>query len=171
MKIIEAMKAVKANKEKITDLSKRIAQSSANLSNETPLYGDDTATKITGWLQSIHDTGAENVRLLTAIARTNMNTSVTITLGGVNISKTIAEWVWRRREYADLDRMAWQTLSDRQLRETRQVNSQGQAVDIKIVRHFDPAVRDNKIDLYRQEPHLIDAALEVVNATTDLIEQ
>lgn len=170
MKIIEAMKAVKANKDKVHDLCRRISQSSANLSNETPLYGETTAAKITGWLQSIHDIGAVNIRLLTAIQRTNMVTPVTITLGGQNITKTIAEWVWRRREYANQDMAAWALLTDRGLREKREVNSQGQTVDIKIVRHFDAAVRDEKIDLYRSEPHLIDAALEVVNAVTDLIE-
>lgn len=170
MRIIEAMKAVKANKEKITDLMRRIQSASANLSNETPLYGDATRQKIDGWLRSIHDTGTENIRLLTAIQRTNMHTLVTVTLGGVNVTKTIAEWVWRRREYAAYDQQAWKMLTDRNLKEQRIVASTGQTTDIKIIRHFDPSQRDDKIELYRQEPHLIDAALEVVNATTDLIE-
>lgn len=170
MKIIEAMKTVKANKDKVTDLKKRIQSSSANLSNETPLYGAETRKLIEGWLQSIHDTGAENIRLLTAIARTNLATKVTITLAGTAVTKNIAEWVWRRREYAQEDETAWRSLTDRNLKETRLMNSQNQIVDINIIRHFDPAKRDNIIDAYRNEPHLIDAALEVVNATTDLIE-
>lgn len=170
IKIIEAMKAVKANKEKIADLTSRIGNASANLSNEKPLYGDDTATKIKGWLQSIHDTSAENIRLLTAIQRTNMATKVDITLNGNTVTKTIAEWVWRRREYAGLNEVAWRQLTDRRLKAQTIATSTG-SVDVTVVRHFDPSERDDMIEALRTEPHKIDAALEVVNAITDLIEQ
>jgi len=48
-------------------------------------------------------------------------------------------------------------------------SSVGQPVEVKIVRHYDPVQRDKMMAIYRDEPHLIDAALEVVNATTDLL--
>ncbi len=169
MKIIAAMKQVKSNKEKITDLSARIANSSANLSNETPVYGAETATKIKEWLQAIHDLGKENIKLLVSIQRTNLAIQVTITIGGNAITKSIAEWVWRRREYAELDMRSWMGLTDRRLKEQTLVTSTG-TVDVKLVRHFDPSTRDDKVSEYRSEPHEIDAALEVINATTDLIE-
>lgn len=127
MKIIEAMKRVKANKEKIQDLQAKLAQFCANLDYETLTYGSaaDTSAKITDWLNSCTDLTQENIRLLVAVQRTNNATDVTITLGEKSVTKTIAEWVWRRREYA--------------------------ALDLKT-------------------PHEIDAALEVVNAVTDLVE-
>lgn len=170
MKLIEAMKRVKSNKEKVGDLQAKIGGVSANLSLETPLYGAETAAHIKEWLQSCTDISQENVRLLVAIARTNLATPVTITLADKPVTKTIAEWVWRRREYAALDLASWQKLTDRGLREGQGQSSTGVPVEIKIVRHYDPVQRDNMVAMFKGEAHEIDSALEVVNAVTDLIE-
>ncbi len=170
MKIIEAMKRVKQNKEKITDLQTKIGNVSANLSMETPLYGDKTTDLIKEWIQAATDTSQDNVKLLVAIARTNLVTPVTISLGEKSATKTIAEWVWRRREYAALDLATWGKLTDRNLREGQINSSTGVAIDVKIVRNYDPIQRDKMVGIFKSEPHEIDAALEVVNAITDLIE-
>lgn len=171
MKIIEAMKRIKEHKVKVADLQDKIAKNCANLSHETPVYGPDTRDKITAWLQSCTDLSQENVRLLCAIQKTNMNTPVTVELGGIRVTKTIAEWVWRRREYAALDMLTWGKLTDRGLREGHLPSSvQGQQVEVKIQRHYDPELRDKSVALYRDEPGRIDAALEIINAVTDLME-
>lgn len=170
MKLIEAMKKVKANKDQIADLQARMAKVSANLSNETPLYGAETGKKIAEWLQGCTDLSRDNVGLLVAIAKTNLATQVTITLGEKPVTKCIAEWVWRRREYAELDRETWTKLTDRGLKEAVTPTSTGVNLEIKIQRHYDPAQKDNMLALYRSEPHAIDAALEVINATTDLVQ-
>lgn len=170
MKIIEAMKRVKLNDEKVTDLQNKISQVSANLTIETPVYGDQTAKHITEWVQACEDIGKENIRLLVAIQRTNISTNVTIEIGGKSITKTIAEWVWRRRKYAEIDRVSWSKLTDRGLKEGMGQSSTGVPLEIKIQRHYDPVRRDEKLSEYRAEPHEIDAALEIVNATTDLVE-
>ena len=170
MKLIEAMKRVKANKEKIADLQAKIGNHCANLEHETPVYGNETGTRMKEWLQSCTDLSQENARLLVAIQRTNLSTQVPIELSGKSITKSIAEWVWRRREYAKLDETTWSKLTDRGLKEGFMNSSTGQPFQVKIQRHFDPAVRDERIAMYRAEPHAIDAALEIVNATTDLLE-
>lgn len=171
MKIIEALKRVKMNKVKIADLQAKVGLNCANLSHETPVYGAETKKTIDGWIQSAVDAAAENIRLLCAIQRTNMATPVTIEIGGKSVTKTIAEWVWRRREYAALDMLTYSKLGDRGLKETTvQSSTGGAATEIKIVRHFDPAKRDAALAVYRDEPHLIDSALEIVNATTELLE-
>jgi len=170
MKIIEAMKRVKANKDKIADLQRMIGQFCAALNYETPVYGSETGTKITEWLQSCTDLTQDNAKLLISIARTNLATTVTITLGEKSVTKSIAEWVWRRREYAEADLRTWQLLTDRGLKEGTTKNSQGETTEIKIVRYFDPVQRDKMVAMFKAEPHEIDAALEVVNAVTDLIE-
>jgi len=170
MKIIEAMKRVKANKEKIQDLQTRISQVSANLSYETPVYGTDTPAKIKEWAQSCEDTAQDNVKLLTAISRTNLQATATIVLGGVSVTKTLAEWIWRRREYAALDFKTWQGMTDRGLKEGKGGSSTGIEIEIKIVRHYDPKLRDEKLAMYRSEAHEIDSTLEVINAVTDLVE-
>jgi hypothetical protein len=169
MKIIEAMKKVKQNKEKIADLQTKIGQTCANLSHETPVYGAETSTKIREWLQSCQDLTQENVSLLCAISRTNLATPATIELGGKQVTKTIAEWVWRRREYAKTDLMTFGKLTDRGLKEGAGQTSTGVPFEVKIVRHYDPTQRDTAMAMYQAEPHQIDAALEVINATTDLV--
>lgn len=170
MKIIEAMKRIKANKEKIADLQNKIRQHAANLSFETPPYGAETGNKIKEWVQSARDTAAENVNLLVAIQRTNLATSVTIQLGDNNVTKSISEWVWRRREYAAIDQATMGCMFDRGLKEGHLPQSTGTPLEVKIVRHYDPEFRDKWTAIFAREPHDIDAALEVVNATTDLIE-
>lgn len=170
MKIIEAMKRVKANKEKIGDLQKQVSLYCANYDFESPTYGTETANKIAEWLQACDDISKQSAKLLVAIQRTNLATQVTITLGDNNITKSIAEWVWRRREYAALDLKTWSMLTDRNLKDGMHQNSQGLPTPVKVVRHFDPVKRDRMAAMYKGEPHEIDAALEVVNAVTDLIE-
>lgn len=170
MKIIEAMNAVKLGIQKIADLQAKIGQHSAHLSHETALY-PDTPAQIREWQQSIQDQGQENVRLLVAIQRTNIATQVPIKMtSGVTVTKSIAEWVWRRREYAEKDLQAWNSLTDRNLREGKMASSVGEPIEVKIIRNFDPKIRDAKITEFKSEPKLIDSALEVVNATTDLLE-
>lgn len=169
MKIIEAMKRVKQNKEKVTDLQTKLAAICANMSHETPLYGTETPNKVKEWLQSCTDLSQENVALLCQIQRTNLATQVGIELGGKSISKSIAEWVWRRREYAKVDLLTYSKLTDRGLKEGAVNTSTGVALELKLMRHYDPVARDAAMAMYQAEPHVIDAALEVVNATTELL--
>lgn len=170
MKLIEAMKRVKSNKEKMVDLQKKIADHCANMAHETPVYGTETPNKIKEWLQSCTDLSQENVRLLLAIQRTNLVTQVIVFLDNKSVSKSIAEWVWRRREYAKLDQDTWSKLTDRGLKEGLANTSTGQPFELKIVRHYDPVLRDSRVAMYKAEPHEVDAALEIANAVTDLIE-
>ena len=170
MKIIEALKKIKENKQKIGELHQRIALNCANQNIETPLYGEETPDKIKEWLQSCTDISQQNVNLLCSIQKTNLQTMVTIELGNKSVTKSISEWVWRRREYARIDQETWSKLGDRNLKEGSYPSSQGVPNELKIVRHFNPSERDEKIDVYRSEPHKIDAALEIVNAVTDLVE-
>lgn len=170
MKIIEAMKRIKTNKAKIEDLRGKINAVSAHMNFETPVYGIETATKIREWAQSCNDLSQECVKLLLSIQRTNLQTLVTIQVGEKHVTKPIAEWVWRRREYAALDRQVWASMTDRNLREGNLPSSTGVATEAKIIRNYDPLLRDAKIAEYSSEPGLIDGALEVVNAITDLAE-
>lgn len=169
MKLIEAMKEVKHNKEKVIDLQQKIKNHCANLSHETPMYGSETKTKVNEWLQSCTDLSQRNVDLLCAIQRTNLKTLVSVDLNGTKVTKSISAWVWRRREYALLDQSTWSLLTDRGLKEGSIKTSTETPFDVKLVRHFDPVKRDEKVVMYKSEPHLIDSALEITNAVTDLV--
>lgn len=170
MKIIEAMKKVKANRQKISDLQGKIYAVSAHLSHETPAYEDPKA-KVREWAQSCRDLTQENMWLLTAISRTNLDTNVGVEIGGKSVTKTIAEWIWRRREFAATDLQTYQSMGDRGLKEGQLQTSTGTPIDVKIVRNYDVETRDLMMAEFSEEPAAIDGALEVANAITDLIEK
>lgn len=166
------MKRIKANKEKLNDLQMKIAQNSANLSYETPLYGDKTKEILAAIAQTCEDIVQDNAKLLVRISKTNLATSVTILLGEKAVAKSIAEWIWRRREYAVLDQKTWSLMTDRNLKEGTAPSTipGGEPTKVSIVRNYDVQIRDAKIAMYKSEPHEIDAALEVANAVTDLLD-
>lgn len=173
MKIIEAMRQSKDNLVKISDLQKKIAQNSANLDASPTEYGDGTKAQVASWVQSCIDLTQANVHLGVAIQRTNLATSVTLSIGGNDVTKTIAEWVLRRRIYASIDQTTWSTLTNKNLQPMNyhvDVDGQKQIKVSNVVLNYSPTDRDNAIAMYRSEPSLINSALEIVNATTDLIE-
>lgn len=170
MKIIQAMKKLKDFAVKAEDLRKKVAACAADLTIETPQYPDQKR-QVAEWMQSHHDVVKEALHLKLAIQRTNLATPVSIEIGGKHVTQSIAAWIHRRRELAKLEMEMWQKLTDRNLKEQNLQTAPGGAVtEVRIRRYYDPAERDAKIELYRTEPSLIDATLEVVNATTDLIE-
>jgi len=172
MTIIEAMKKQKANLVKLSDLQGKIALYSAHTSLEassTP-YGDKTYEKVDEWTKACESITQENARLALAVQRTNLETLVTITLGGREVTKCIAEWVLRRRTYANLDFQTWSRQTDRNLKVGQAPGSQGAPVEVKLIRNYDTEKRDKHMQMYQMEPHEINSKLEVVNATTELVE-
>lgn len=175
MRLIEAMKALKRLSEKVTDLRSKITTHCAILEHEEPPYGAEQRATVDGWRQSAVDTIAEIARLRMAITRTNLQTAITVTIGDKAITKPLAYWVLRRRELAQMEAQLWFALSDRGLKpqayKTTDENGHEQVGLHQIVRFFDIKQRDSKLSDLREEPALIDAALEIANATTELIEE
>jgi hypothetical protein len=169
MKIIEALKQTKDLTRKIADLQVKIAKNSAYPSNEKPVYENQKA-QVSEWIQSVHDLLKEILRLKIAIQKTNLATEVVIELDGVPVTKTIAEWVIRRRDLAKIEADTWLYLTDRNIRQGTIKQSNDQLIEVTIVRCFEPAERDRKINSFQSEPTIIDGKLEIINAITDLIE-
>jgi hypothetical protein len=171
MKLIEALKSVKSLQTKLADLREKITKHAAYMSVETPVYKDQRST-VAGWLQSHEDITREIADLSRRIALTNVTVKVPIKIGENVLTKTITEWIVRRRLLAGLDLKAWEALTDRGLKPEALIpsSSGGEPTKVTIVRCFDPEVRDNKVALYKGEPNDIDVALETVNAVTDLLE-
>jgi len=170
VKLIEGMKKLKDLVRKAEDIRGKIAVNCAHLSMETPTYGEKQREQVREWLQAHEDIAKEMLRLRVAIQRTNLQTPVSIELGDKAVSKSIAEWIHRRRDLAKLDLDAWSKLGDKGMKEGFGKNSLGENVEVRIVRNYDPKERDAKMEMYRSEPMVIDATLEVTNAITDLIE-
>lgn len=171
MKLIEALKLIKELQIKADDLRGKVKNHCADLDIETPVYPDQKK-QVQEWIQSHSDTLKKILELRVAIQQTNLQTMVDIELNGKAVTKTIASWIHRRRDLATAELTMWHGLTDRNLKEGSIAASIAGGVpkDVKIRRYYDPAERDKKVELYRTEPGIIDRTLEVVNATTDLVE-
>ncbi len=170
MKLIQAMKKLKDLNLKAEDLRSKVGQFCADLTIETPVYPDQRG-KISEWIQAHGDILKEILSLRVAIQRTNLATPVAIEIDGKQVTKSIAEWIHRRRDLAKVEMEIWGKLGDRGLREQNvQTSPNGPVTEVRIRRYYDPQEKDRRLALYRSEPSVIDATLEVVNATTDLIE-
>lgn len=169
MKIIEALKKIKDLQRKADDIRKKISSCCAIMSFESPKYKDQDV-KICGWLQSHHDIVLEIEGLRYKIAKTNIETLVTIELGGKHIEKSIHRWLSRRRDLVDLDLGSWRSLTDRGLLDKQITGTSGDILNLKVVRFYNPETRDKNLDELQTEKSLIDGRLEIVNAITDIVE-
>jgi len=171
MKIIEALKGLKEMKRRASDLRDKISRHSAYKSSETAVYGSqvEQTKQVKEWLQAHSDLVKEIEALTLAVHKTNLETPVTISLGGQDVTKSIAAWILRRKELAGYEQMAWNGLTDRRISEGYELNSANERVQVSIVRCYSPQERDAKVGLYDSEPALINSKLEVINATTDLV--
>jgi transcription initiation factor TFIIIB Brf1 subunit/transcription initiation factor TFIIB len=173
MKIIEGMKKIKDLLKKSDDILTKVKTYSAYMSFESPTYGKDSSEQtkqVSEWVQSYEDIMKEILKLRTCINRTNLSTHVTIELGGKQVTKSITEWIYRRKELSAKCMNVWMALTDKNLREGKLQDSMGAAIEAKIIRCYEPKKRDEMIEMYRSEPSKIDSTLEVVNAVTDLME-
>ncbi len=170
MKIIEAMKQVKDLLRKAEDLRGKVHTHCLDLDIENPVYEDQAAT-VAGWIQAHHDILREVSGLRAAIQRTNLATEVTIEVGGKQVTKSITEWIYRRRDLADLDAEMWRGVTRRegQVRDGELRTTAGETRAVHVRRYYSPQERDERHEAYRSEPSRIDATLEVVNAVTDLV--
>lgn len=169
MKLIEAIKKIQELQKKADDLRGKARLYCAHLSVEKPVY-DNQVEQVKSWIQAHHDILKEISDLRVAIQKTNLATMVEIEVGGTKVTKSIAEWIHRRRDLASAESAMWEGLTDRSLKEGVVKNSQNETVQIHIVRYYNPGERDKNIDVFRHEPGLIDRTLEVKNCVTDLID-
>lgn len=169
MKIIEAMKSIKRLREKHQGLVSKIKANAAILDRDKPTYEDQDAT-VAGWIQAAQDVSKEIASLRMAITRTNDKTDVTIELSGKSVTKPIAYWILRRRELISCDIEVFSALTDRGLTPVAYTDADGIGKVSNVRRFFSPTRRDEMLSALSEERHFIDSALEIVNATTDIIE-
>jgi hypothetical protein len=168
MKIIEGLKKIKELQRKAEDLRGKVGQYHVHMSTEQPVYGAEQKATVQGWMQSHSDIMKEILDLRLAIQRTNLAVEVSIDLSGKSVTKSIAAWIHRRRDLAEMEAKMWGRLNDRGLTDKVIMSTQSEKMEVKVIRYYDPKERDNKLEEYTSEPHAIDARLEIVNATTDL---
>jgi hypothetical protein len=169
MKLIEALKQIKDLARKADDIKNLVKGHCAISSLETQKFPNQTK-QVSEWVQAYGDLLKETLRLRLAIQKTNLETEVIIEIDGKTVTKSIAAWIHRRRDLANSEMQIWAMLSDRGIHEGLGKGPTGDPIEIKINRFYDPAEKVRKMEVYASEPSIIDGRLEVVNATTDLIE-
>lgn len=169
MKIIEALKQAKDLERKTKDILDKIQKYCADMDYETPVYQDQRG-QVSQWLQAYRDICREIGRLKFCLSRTNVSTQVKIVIDGNEVTRTITEWIERRKKLCTMEREAYKALTNRNLKDIRVQQSAGQIVEAKVRYYYDPLLRDKMVDILSSEPSLIDSKLEIINATTDLIE-
>ncbi len=174
MKIIEGLKKVKDLQRKAEDIRSKVSQFCADIEIETPVYGTPEAQKeqIASWLQSHHDIIKEIEDLRIRIQRSNLFTEIPIEVtDGMYVTKSIAAWIHRRKDLAGHEATCWKGLTNRNL-QARPYKVTQISEDVKVAnvrKYYDQQERDKKVEEYTSEPARIDSALEVANATTELM--
>ncbi len=169
MKLIEGMKNVKSILRKMEDMRGKVQKYCADMDFQAPTYPNQKE-QVSQWLQSHHDLALELTTLKRNIQKTNLYSDVTIRIGDKDVTRSIAEWVIRRREIVDLEVQCWAGLSNRSLQDVQLRTGSGDTAPAKVRLYFDAKERDANVELYKSEKESIDKALEIANATTNLIE-
>lgn len=169
MKIIEALKQIKFLTVKVGDIQTKIMTHSADMEFDTPPF-PDMRGKISEWLQASGDLVKEIARLKFRVQKTNVLTPLTIELHGTQVTKSIYEWIQRRKDLAKLELTGWERLTDKNLVDRQFQQTTGTLSMIKMRRYYDPQEKEKKIAQLKIEPVLVDAALEITNCTVDLLD-
>jgi hypothetical protein len=171
MKIIEALKRIKELNRKAADLTKKVKENVVHTSLQTPPYGENHQAQVDSWIQAHRDIVREILALREAIQYTNLMVGVNIEIDGKIVTKSIAAWIHRRRDLAGMDAQIWKVQNDQGIREgvAPMPGHSQSTVEVKLVRYYNAKRRDEMMEMFTEEPHIIDARLEIVNATTDLL--
>lgn len=167
MKIIEWLKTLKLIEKKIESKKESLKALSSLLSNEKPLVWEsvDTQTKeVTALLQGIFDLENEYITIKCNIEKTNNVT--TININGKELSVTWRLTVLRKTKSFVLDTIKYVNTKRAEELLTRLQSKEW----ITIIPCFDSKKVSTQFNNYRDMVWEIEAQLEIINATTDMIE-
>lgn len=168
MKIIEAMKRLRVIEKRIQANSQRVSQYCTIVTTERPYYDTEEkqSEKVKSLIQANLDLISEYLNLKTAIDVTNLRTEVRVE----GKDHSIAELLVMRRKLADLAILSYAALDDRQAIHRAQTTpiAPGEP-QRQIKRLYKEEFKYEGINEWQGFLDAIDARLEVVNATTELV--
>ena len=169
-KIIDVLKELPLIKKKIAGKVELIQKYASYGSHVGPAFKDEGEQRqeVSQLIQSASDLVDRYSKLKLALSATNNTTIVDID----GVSHTISEWMTFRNETATLNKSIYSALTTRNaendIRNTQVNLADGQ--QIGIVRCFDEKSRNLNLEFTSEIHSKIDATLERINATTDMIE-
>lgn len=173
MKLIEGMKKLKVIEKRMTTNSERINQYATILSTERPHFGTDSEQRkeVQSLIQANTDLAQEYLNLKKRVDLTNIQTLVTITKERYSISDLLQ----LRRNIARLMRNTYFALNDKQAEARlalhgRQASIQTGEKPPRVERFYDEKDKYAGLQRWQDLEDEIETRLEVINATTELVE-
>ena len=177
MKIIEAMKRIKAIDAQIGVHANFISKNFARLTTEEAPFGEETSQKVQSAHQAVVSLIQEKNSLQARIQKTNITTPVTVSVVNQRgdreaVTKTISEWVFRRDRGVREEQSLVSLYEERFLKSKVGVQtlSNGEKVVVDVARAYEPDFIQQRSMALASEPLEIDAQLEIINATVDLVD-
>lgn len=169
MKIVEALKTQKRIEDRINRNNKQITQYSSKLNTEKSYFENEEIQKkeVESLIQSSHDLVNRYLWLKRCIDHTNLNTFIVID----GNKYCITDLLNMKRKTIEYILSSYKALNDN-LAQNRLISMRqnADAKTIQIERLYDERFKNEKIAYWQDLYDNIDSRLEVINATTDLIE-
>lgn len=171
MKIIEALKELPLIEKRIAQMISDINQYASLISSEEPALGTEDAhkKKVKGLKQKAFDLIRHYEKIKNTLEKTNCKVVVEIE----GVKKTIREWITVRKDTGKLYSAVFDAFNIKHatdLLNSVRIDVTKEGVNVSLKRMYS----EDEIKQEREKSDLIisriDAALEVVNATTDLVE-
>jgi hypothetical protein len=165
MKLIEALKEIKLIEKKLQANREQLSQYSSATDMERLPFVTEEAQRdaIKSILQSSSDLLSNMLLLKRSIERTNLETKVTV----MGQEFSITELLFLKRYGCSQMTNTFQCLStDFATRKVRAFSDS----KIKILQFFDEKMKNDKLRYWMDFEAAISSTLEIVNATTDLVE-
>ena len=168
MKIIEGMKRLRVIEKRMESQRNAVTEYASKLSTEMPRFQtkEDQAKEVASLIQSNNDLCAEYLRIKRSIEYTNLKVTVELQKKEYSISDLLVI----KRKLADRMVATYRALNDTAARDRLRNAPKFDGETPKVEILYDERTKLDNIRKWQDLADIIDSRLEVINATTDLIE-
>jgi len=172
MKLVEAMKKLKVIEKRMKSNCEEITRYSSMVSTERPLFETESKQEqeVLNLVQSNNDLIIEYLKIKKQIEKTNLETIVYIDSKDYSLSDMLII----KRKLAALQINTFRSMNDNEgssrLRQQHSSNVSGGDKTPHVIRFYKEEDRNKGLRKWEDLYNTIDSRLEVINATTDLIE-
>ena len=168
MKIVEGLKRLRVIEKRLAANRESITRYSSMVSTEKPLFEteDKQRKEVTSLIQSCNDLVSEYLKTKKQIEQTNLK--ITVEIGGV--SHTISDLLTLKRKLSNLMIKTYYALNDTAGESRLRNASTVEGKTPHVVRFYKEESRNEGLRLWQDLYDNIESRLEVINATTDLVE-
>ena len=170
MMLIEGMKRLKVIEKRMQSNMHDITRYSSGIDTEKEAFGSEAGQKkeVSGLIQSNTDLMEEYMKLKLRVDHTNLQTVVNLE----GTDRCLTEWLILKRKMARMMEYTFEALNEQtgsmKLRETMRItNTEKQPV---LRRYYDEEEKNKKLRVWQDTYNAIDSRLEVINATTPLLD-